>query len=158
MLLDVGCELSFTIPAASSMVLMLNLHPSIVANCHGSESLHVEPPLPMSEYIDLYGNRCTRIFAPAGRVSVRHSALCEDSGQADPQVWNVYQHPVQNLPYERFAGNQVAIRLDPHRADRLPLTAADGLLDAFPDGGIVLPHPRVLLRLRADKDLSLIHI
>src|SRR5258708_5318842 len=100
MLLDVGCEISFTIPAPSSMVLMLNLHPSIVAKSHGSESFHVEPALPTSEYIDLYGNRCTRVFAPVGRVSFRHDARVEDSGLADPQVWNVYQHPVQNLPHD----------------------------------------------------------
>jgi transglutaminase-like putative cysteine protease len=100
MLLDVGCEISFTIPAPASMVLMLNLHPSIVAMSHGSERSCVVPSLPTTEYVDLYGNRCTRVFAPAGRVSFRHEALVETTGLADPQVWNVRQLPVRDLPDE----------------------------------------------------------
>lgn len=100
MLLDVGCEISFTVPNPSLMVLMLNLHPSIVAKSRGSERSYVMPPLPATEYVDLYGNRCTRVFAPAGRVSFRHEAIVETSGLADPQDWSVLQFPVQNLPDE----------------------------------------------------------
>ena len=100
MLLDVGCEISFTIPVPSAMVLMLHLHPSISARCLGPEWFQVVPALPTSEYIDLYGNRCTRVFVPAGHVSFRHGASVEDSGLPDPEGQGVYQHPVQNLPNE----------------------------------------------------------
>ena len=100
MLLDVGCEISFTIPVPSAMVLMLHLHPSISARCFGSEWFQIVPSMPTSEYIDLYGNRCTRVFAPAGSVSFRHGASVEDSGLPDPEGLGVYQHPVQQLPAE----------------------------------------------------------
>ena len=100
MLLDVGCEIAFTVPVPSAMVLMLHLHPSIHAKSRGSERFHVMPPMPTSEYRDLYGNRCTQVFVPAGHVAFRHAATVEDSGLPDPQAWGVFQHPVQNLPYD----------------------------------------------------------
>jgi transglutaminase-like putative cysteine protease len=100
MLLKVGCEIAFTIPAPSAMVLMLHLHPSIAARSRGSERFQVLPAVPVSEYIDLYGNLCTRVFVPAGRVAYRHDAIVEDSGQPDPKVWSAYQHPVQELPQD----------------------------------------------------------
>lgn len=100
MLLDVGCEIAFSVPSPSAMVLMLNLHPSVAAKSRGSERFQVTPSVPISEYVDLYGNRCTRVFVPAGRVAFCHDAIVENSGLADPQVWNAFQHPVQNLPYE----------------------------------------------------------
>jgi transglutaminase-like putative cysteine protease len=100
MLLKVGCEIAFTIPAPTAMVLMLHLHPSIAARSRGSERFQVLPAVPLPEYIDLYGNRCVRVFVPAGRVVFRHDAIVEDDGQPDPQDRHAYQHPVQELPQD----------------------------------------------------------
>jgi transglutaminase-like putative cysteine protease len=100
MLLKVGCEIVFTIPAPTAMVLMLQLHPSIAAKSRESERFQVMPAVAVSEYIDLYGNRCSRVFVPAGRVVFRHDAIVEDDGQPDPQVRHAYQHPVQELPQD----------------------------------------------------------
>ena len=67
---------------------------------------------------------------------------------------------MQDLANERFAGGQIAIGLHPHRADRLPLPAADALFYALPDLGIVGLHPRIVLRLRADEHIAriLLHV
>jgi transglutaminase-like putative cysteine protease len=100
MLLKVGCEIAFAIPVPTAIVLMLHLHPSIAARSRGSERLHVMPAVAVPEYIDLYGNRCVRVFVPAGGVVFRHDAIVDDDGQPDPQVWNAYQHPVQELPHD----------------------------------------------------------
>ena len=98
MFLKVGCEIAFTIPAPSAMVLMLHLHPSIAARSRASERFQVLPAVAVSEYIDLYGNRCARVLVPAGLVVFRYEAIIEDDGQPDPQVWNVHQDLVQELP------------------------------------------------------------
>ena len=100
MLLRVGCEISFDLPAPSAMVLMLQLHPSMVARSRMTERFQVLPAAPATEYLDVYGNRCTRVFVPAGRVEFRHDAIVEDDGQTDPQVWNARQHPIQELPHD----------------------------------------------------------
>ena len=100
MLLNVGCEIAFLLPAPTAMVLMLHLHPSIAARSRGSEHLRILPAVAVSEYIDLYGNRCARVFMPAGSVAFRHDATVEDDGKPDVQVRHAYQHPVQELPQE----------------------------------------------------------
>ena len=82
------------------MVLMLHLHPSIAAKSQGSERFQVLPTVPVSAYYDVYGNRCTRVFMPAGRVTIRHDAIVDDDGLTDAQGWNALQHPVQDLPQE----------------------------------------------------------
>jgi transglutaminase-like putative cysteine protease len=48
--------------------------------------------------LDLYGNRCVRVLAPAGQVLFRNGAVVENDGLPDPQDWSAIQHPVQNLP------------------------------------------------------------
>ena len=100
MLLKVGCKIAFTALDPSAVILMLQLHPSIAAKCQGSERLQVIPAVSVSDYIDLYGNRCARVFVPAGRAEFRHDAVVEDDGKPDLQAWNVYQHLVQELPQE----------------------------------------------------------
>jgi transglutaminase-like putative cysteine protease len=98
MLIKVGCEIEFTYPNPTAVVLMLHLHPSVMVRILGPERLEVKPQVGITQYTDLYGNRCGRVFVPAGPMSVRHEAVVIDHGQPDPQVWNAFQHPVQTLP------------------------------------------------------------
>jgi transglutaminase-like putative cysteine protease len=98
MLIKVNCEIALTFPKPAAVVLMLYLHPSVAPAVRTPERLEVEPPVPVAEYTDLYGNRCGRTFVPAGTVVFRNAAVVEDSGLPDPQNWNAYQSPVQELP------------------------------------------------------------
>ncbi len=98
MLIRVGHEISLTFLQPTATVLMLYLHPSRAATIRKPECLQIEPWTPLSEYLDLYGNRCGRILAPSGRVVFRNDAIVEDSGEPDPQIWDAPQHNVENLP------------------------------------------------------------
>ena len=98
MLIKVDCEIGLSFPKPAAVVLMIYLHPSVAPAVRALERLEAEPTVPVSEYIDLYGNRCGRAFVPAGQIVFRNAALVEVSGQPDPQAWNAYQHPVQELP------------------------------------------------------------
>lgn len=100
MLIRVGFEIAFDSPEPAPMVLMLYLHPSRAATTRKPERLEVEPRIPVSEYIDIYGNRCGRVVAPAGRVVFRNEAIVEDCGLPDLQVADAPQHNVQDLPNE----------------------------------------------------------
>ncbi len=57
--------------------------------------------------------------------------------------------PEQELPDERLAGRDVAVRLDPGAADGNELAARDALPDPLVEIGVALLDPGVLLRLRA---------
>ena len=82
------------------MVLMLYLHPSRATTIQKAERLTLTPSLPVSEYFDAFGNRCGRVFAPAGRIVLSNDAIVEDNGQPDPQAKDAIQHAVQDLPHE----------------------------------------------------------
>jgi transglutaminase-like putative cysteine protease len=58
------------------------------------------PSTPMSSYRDTFGNWCTRIVAPPGRMRISSNAVIHDSGLPDPIVAGAAQHAVQSLPEE----------------------------------------------------------
>jgi transglutaminase-like putative cysteine protease len=100
MLIRVGCEIVFNSPEPAAMMLMLCLHPSRAPTIRKAEQLAVQPAVAVAEYIDVYGNRCGRIVAPAGRLQLRNDAIVEDCGLPDLQVSNAPQQNVQDLPHD----------------------------------------------------------
>jgi transglutaminase-like putative cysteine protease len=100
MLIRVGCEIEFNLPEPAAMMLMLYLHPSRAPTIRKAEQLAVRPAVPVTEYIDVYGNRCGRLLAPAGRLYLSNDAIVEDCGLTDLQVPNAPQQFVQDLPHD----------------------------------------------------------
>ena len=98
MLIRVGYEIGFDLSQPTATLMMLYVHPSRASSIREPERLEVEPDVPVSEYIDSFGNRCGRLFAPAGRLVLRNDAIVEDDGQTDPQGWDAPQHEVRDLP------------------------------------------------------------
>jgi transglutaminase-like putative cysteine protease len=102
LLIRVGYEIEFGFSQPTAVLVMLYVHPSRAWSIRKPERLEVEPWVPISEFVDSFGNRCGRAFVPAGRVVFRNDAIVEDSGQPDPQAWNAPQHNVQDLPNDVF--------------------------------------------------------
>ncbi len=100
MLIRLGFEAAFDFSESTAVVLMGDLHPEQSPTIRQLERLSVTPDSKLTEFHDTYGNLCKRTVVPAGRVSFRTSALVEDDGQPDVQVWTAYQHQVQDLPNE----------------------------------------------------------
>jgi transglutaminase-like putative cysteine protease len=98
LLIRVGYEIAFEFAQPTPVLMMLYVHPSRASSIRKPERLEVQPHVPISEYGDSFGNRCGRLFAPAGRLVLRNDAVVEDSGQPDAQGWNAPQHNVQDLP------------------------------------------------------------
>jgi transglutaminase-like putative cysteine protease len=100
MLIRVGCEIKFFFPEPTALMLMLYLHPLRAPTIRKHEDLQVDPPVPVSQFFDINGNRCGRVVVPSGNVSFRNDAIVEDCGLPDLQVWNAPQINVQDLPQE----------------------------------------------------------
>ncbi len=100
MQIDVGYELIYKLPQPTPMILMLNIHYSRASDIVTPDHLTVDPPAPVSAYRDGFGNWCTRIVAPAGRVRLAARARVRDSGLPDIIVPSAGQHPVEHLPEE----------------------------------------------------------
>ena len=100
MLIRLGYDIQFDIPAVVPMVAMLHVHPSRIGDLREPDELRLSPAAPVDMYRDSFGNICSRFVAPAGPVRLYNSTLIEDSGEPDPTNPGASQVPVQDLPPE----------------------------------------------------------
>jgi transglutaminase-like putative cysteine protease len=100
MQIRVGYELVYTCPQPTPMILTLNIHYSRASDIVFPDHLRTDPAVPVTAYRDSFGNWCTRMVAPEGRISLSSSAVVRDSGAPDPVVAAADQHRVQDLPDE----------------------------------------------------------
>jgi transglutaminase-like putative cysteine protease len=98
MLIRLGFEITFRIPAPVPMLLLLYTHPSRGPSLRQPDRVQVEPAVLVEEFLDAFGNRCGRIVAPAGTLRLSNDTLVEDGGNADPVRPEAVQHPVGDLP------------------------------------------------------------
>lgn len=100
MKLRIGYELNYECPQPTPMILMLNVHHTRVSDLLTPDHVMVSPSAAVSGYRDGFGNWCTRLIAPAGRMRLTADTFVTDSGQPDPIVANAEQLPVERLPEE----------------------------------------------------------
>ena len=100
MLIRLGYDIGFNIPAPVTIVAMLHVHPSREPDLLEPDELRLDPAVPITNYIDTFGNRCSRFVAPPGHIQLTGSTLIEDSGMEDPSPLNATEHPVSDLPNE----------------------------------------------------------
>jgi transglutaminase-like putative cysteine protease len=100
MQIRVGYELIYDCPQPTPMVLMLNIHHTRAGDIIVPDRMIAEPGVPMTSYRDGFGNWCTRIVAPIGRLRLSADALLNDTGEPDPIAVSEHQHPVEDLPEE----------------------------------------------------------
>jgi transglutaminase-like putative cysteine protease len=99
MLIRLGYDIQFEIAAPVAMVALLNVHPSRAHYLSEPDELHVEPNIPVTSYIDSFGNRCARFVAPPGRLRLSNSTLIRDSGFPDILNLAARETPVGDLPH-----------------------------------------------------------
>ena len=100
MILRLGCDIEFAIPAPVAMVALLNVHPSRMADLRTPDELVVEPVTQVESFIDSFGNRCTRFFAQPGTLRLSNSILIRDAGIPDPVNTAAREVPAQDLPHD----------------------------------------------------------
>jgi transglutaminase-like putative cysteine protease len=100
MLIRLGYDIQFDIPAPAPIVTLLHVHPSRDKDLLEPDALHIEPKVDATEYIDGFGNRCTRFVAPQGRLRLYNSTLIRDTGLQDPINIYAREVPVGDVPTE----------------------------------------------------------
>jgi transglutaminase-like putative cysteine protease len=100
MLIRLGYDIGFDIPAPVTIVAMLHVHPSRMPDLREPEELKVTPETRIDSYVDSFGNRCSRFLAPQGQLRLTCSTLIEDSGELDPVDTSARAHPTEELPSE----------------------------------------------------------
>jgi transglutaminase-like putative cysteine protease len=100
MQIRVGFEMTYECPQPTPMIFNLNVHFTRVSDLVIRDDLVFDPPVPISAYRDSFGNWCTRIVAPKGRLTVSADALVNDTGSPDTILPEAQQLPVADLPEE----------------------------------------------------------
>jgi transglutaminase-like putative cysteine protease len=96
----VGYELIYDCPQPTPMMLVLNIHYSRSADIVVPDHVSTSPPIALSPYRDGFGNWCTRLVAPQGRIKITSTAVVRDCGEPDVVALSAQQHSIQDLPEE----------------------------------------------------------
>jgi transglutaminase-like putative cysteine protease len=99
--------IEFDLPQPVAMIGLLRLHPTLDARVRGPEQLQVEhlqgdssAALAVDEYLDGFGNRCSRFVGPQGRLKLSGESVAEIEAVPDPIRVEASQHQVEDLPSE----------------------------------------------------------
>jgi transglutaminase-like putative cysteine protease len=98
--IKVGYQLSYDLPHPTPMMLVLHIHYSRASDLVVPDHIVTSPAVPLSAYRDSFGNWCTRLVAPMGRLTIASTAVVRDSGEVDVVVPSAQQHTIQDLPEE----------------------------------------------------------
>ena len=93
-----GYTISFRCPQPTPMLLMVNLRPEHASDLITPQEICITPDVPMHEYVDGFGNVCTRVVAPAGDITIATDFRIRDSGLPDEVAPDAAQIPVEDLP------------------------------------------------------------
>lgn len=95
-----GCEMGYDFAYPTPLIARLNAYPSQLGHLTRPDDLILDPVVPTEPFTDPFGNRCCRLIAPAGLVTLQIDTEIEDDGAADPFVPEAVQHAVEDLPVE----------------------------------------------------------
>jgi len=99
----VGYELIYDLPQPTPMIMVLGIHFTRASDIVIPDYLTTTPAIPITPYRDLFGNWCSRIMAPPGRLRLAGDGVVRDSGLPDVVVPSAPQHAVEDLPAETIA-------------------------------------------------------
>jgi transglutaminase-like putative cysteine protease len=100
MLIRLGFDIQFELPAEVAILTLLNVHPSRAKDLREPDALQVDPSVKIEHFEDTFGNHSCRLVAPQGRIRLHNSTLIEDSGNLDPEGLDAPEIPVAQLPID----------------------------------------------------------
>ena len=107
MLIKSEYDIQFHLAAPTPMLAMLHLHPSLEPRVRGGNDLKIEhveretkTQIGSVEYLDPFGNRCTRFVTPAGTIRLSGMSVVEEDGKPDQINAYAQQASIEELPAE----------------------------------------------------------
>ena len=111
MLIKSEYDIQFHLLQPTAMVAMLHVYPSVEPMLTTPDRLKVEHigpvelgesviELPVEEYLDTFGNRCSRFLAPAGAIRLTGGNTVLSADQPELQGFGAELAPADKLPYE----------------------------------------------------------
>jgi len=100
MKIGIGYEFIYHLPQPTPMILTVSIHYTRASDIIIPDHLTTDPPVPIVAYRDGFGNWCSRILAPPGRIQIKGAGQVRDTGIPDVVAPSVQQHAVTDLPEE----------------------------------------------------------
>ena len=98
MKIHAGYDIAYDLPQPTSIVLMLTVHPSRAHDLLTPDDIRFSPSVESRDYLDSFGNICTRIVVPAGRLEIKTDFLIKDSGKPDVIARRAAEVDIDKLP------------------------------------------------------------
>jgi len=96
--IEAGYCIAFSCAQEVPLILMLSVHPSRQSDLLSEHKISFSPNVASRDYVDMFGNVCTRLVAPAGLLEVRNRFIIADSGQPDEVAPCAEQWDIDRLP------------------------------------------------------------
>jgi transglutaminase-like putative cysteine protease len=93
-----GYDIAFQCVQETPMVLMLSVEPARLPDLLSEHRIKFSPNVASRDYVDTFGNTCTRIVAPAGLIEISNDFRLYDSGLPDAVALEARQLEVGELP------------------------------------------------------------
>jgi transglutaminase-like putative cysteine protease len=93
-----GFDIAFELPQPTPMILMVSVHPSRIFDLLTDHKIDYTPGIQSHNYLDMFGNTCTRIVAPSGLIEFKADFNILDSGLPDAVCRDAVQHSIEELP------------------------------------------------------------
>jgi transglutaminase-like putative cysteine protease len=93
-----GFEITYDCPNPVPMMLTLSVHSSRRGDLETPDWVQTNPMVDVRQYIDGFGNICSRVLAPAGRFVISADFIIRDTGLVDDYAPDAVQVAAHNLP------------------------------------------------------------
>jgi transglutaminase-like putative cysteine protease len=102
--IEAGYDIAFQCAQDVPMLLMLSVHPERQQDLLTEHRFSFSPEARPRDYLDAFGNVCTRLVAPSGLFQIRNRFIIADSGKPDEvaphaEHWDIDQLPDEALVY-----------------------------------------------------------
>jgi len=98
MLIRAGYDIAFVAEEAVPMLAMLSIHPSRNRDLRSAQRIFTQPDVAAYDYVDGFGNICTRLTMPRGGIAISCGFVIEDSFLPDVIASSAMQVPLEQIP------------------------------------------------------------
>ena len=98
MLIRYGYEITLNCARPTALVCLLSVHDDHAKAIRVPERVLTTPIIPTTTYRDPFGNKCLRLVAPTGDLTLWGDASIENSGQPEVAVPDARRFPPPSCP------------------------------------------------------------
>jgi transglutaminase-like putative cysteine protease len=95
-----GYRITYECPAPTPMIALLSVRPERIGDLLTPQDIRAEPLIPITDFLDPFGNIAQRLTAPEGLLTLSADFLIQDTGLPDEVDLEAEQIPVEDLPTE----------------------------------------------------------